>query len=60
MFGLYVHKKSFKKCLRFFNKETPLYAGLSSKQKKFEQLPSNLSERTLFEKSGIFFHRVNI
>ena len=35
MFGLYVHKKSFKKCLRLFNKETPLYAGLSSKQENF-------------------------
>ena len=35
MFGLYVHKKSFKKCLRLFNKETPLYPGLSSKQTNF-------------------------
>ena len=24
-----------KKCLRLFNKETPLYAGLGSKQKTF-------------------------
>ena len=33
MFGLCVHRKSFKKYLCLFNKETPLYAGLSSKQK---------------------------
>ena len=29
-----------KKCL--FNKKTPLYARLGSKQKNFQQLPSNL------------------
>ena len=32
----------------FLKQNTPLYAGLSSKQKKVLQLPRNLSERTLF------------
>ena len=40
--------KKFKKMPTSFNKETVLYAGLSSKQKNFYQLSSNLSERTLF------------
>ena len=34
--------------ISFFLKKAPSYAGLSSKQKHFEQLRSNLSERTLF------------
>ena len=35
----YVHKKALneKKCLRLFNKKTPLYAGLGSKQKRFSK-----------------------
>ena len=60
---LRVFKKYVCKCLRFFNKKTPLYAGLSSKQQNFWQMPSNVSERTLFTVWKIrqfFFHRANL
>ena len=38
-----------KKCLRLFNKRTPVYAGLASKQQNIYQTPSILSERTLWK-----------
>ena len=37
-----------KKCIHPFSKETPLHAGLGSKQRNFQQLPTNLSERNVF------------
>ena len=37
-----------KKRLHQFHKKAPLHARLGSKQQNFKQLPSNLSERTLF------------
>ena len=37
-----------KKCLRLCNKNTSLYTALGSKQQNFQQLPSDLSERTMF------------
>ena len=54
--------KKLKKCLRFFNKEIPLYAGLSSKEKNFSNCQATYQKELylLSEKSGNFFHKVNI
>ena len=40
---MFIKKCEMKKKI---NKKPPLYAGLGSKQKNFQQLPSNLSETT--------------
>ena len=45
----FIKKRFMKKnCLRLFNKKAPLFAGQGSKQQNFQQLSSNVSERTLF------------
>ena len=46
-----------KKCLRLFNKKTPLYAGLSSKQKTFSNCQAIYQKELclLFENQAIFF-----
>ena len=51
-----------KKCLRFFNKKTPLYAGLGSKQKTFSNCQATYQKELclLFENQAIFFHRANV
>ena len=51
-----------KKCLRFFNKKTPLYVGLGSKQKTFSNCQATYQKELclLFENQAIFFHRANV
>ena len=51
-----------KKCLGLFNKKTPLYAGLGSKQKLLATAKQLIRQNSvlLFEKSGNLFHRVNV
>ena len=55
---LHVHKKTLneKKCLRFFNKKTPLYAGLGSKQKTFSNYQATYQKELclLIENQAIF------
>ena len=50
-------KKKKKKCLRLFNKKTPLYAGLGSKQKTFSNCQATYQKELclLFENQAIFF-----
>ena len=49
--------KKKKKCLRLFNKKTPLYAGLGSKQKTFSNCQATYHKELclLFENQAIFF-----
>ena len=46
-----------KKCLRLFNKKTPLYARLGSKQKTFSDCQATYQKELclLFENQAIFF-----
>ena len=46
-----------KKCLRLFNKKTPLYAGLGSKQKKFSNCHATYQKELclLFENQADIF-----
>ena len=44
-----------KKCLRPFNKRTPLYARLGSKQKTFSNCQATCQKELLFENQAIFF-----
>ena len=57
---LHVYKKTFlkKKCLRLFNKKTPLYAWLNSKQKTFSNCQATCQKDLclLFEIQEIFFN----
>ena len=63
IFTLHVHKKKLnekkkkKKCLRIFNKKTPLYAGLGSEQKTFNNCQATYQNELwlLFENPAIFF-----
>ena len=60
---LHVHKKGLnekekkKKYLRLFNKKTPLYAGLGSKQKTFSNCQATYQKELclLFENQTNFF-----
>ena len=50
-----------KKCLYLFNKKTPLYAGLGSKQQNISNCQATYQKLyLLFENSGSFFHRSNV
>ena len=46
-----------KKCLRLFNRKTPLHAGLGSKQKTFSNYQATYQKELclLFENQTIFF-----
>ena len=50
-------KKKKKKSLRLFNKKTPLYAGLGSKQKTFSNWQATYQKELclVFENQAIFF-----
>ena len=49
-------KKKKKKCLRLFNKKTPLYAGLGTKQKTFSNCQGTYQKQLclLFENQALF------
>ena len=49
--------KKKKKCLRLFNKKTPLYAGLGSKHKTFSNCRATYEKELclLFENRATFF-----
>ena len=55
----HVHKKKLnkKKCLSLFNKKTPLYTGLGSKQKTFSNCQATYQKELclLFYNQTIFF-----
>ena len=51
-----------KKCLRFFNKKAPLYAGLGSKQKLLPTSKQLIRKNSVcsFKNQVSFFHRANL
>ena len=52
-----------KKCLRLFNKKTPLHVGLGSKQKTFSNCQATYQKELAWpavRKSRNFFHRANV
>ena len=51
-----------KKCLRFFNKKAPLYAGLGSKQKFLPTSKQLIRKNSVcsFKNQVSFFHRANL
>ena len=51
-----------KKCLRFFNKKAPLYAGLGSKQKLLPTSKQFIRKNSVcsFKNQVSFFHRANL
>ena len=51
-----------KTCLSLFNKKTPLYAGLGSKLKTFNNCQASYQKQVclLFENPAFFFHRANV
>ena len=53
-------KKEKKKCLRLFNKKTPSYAGLGSKQKTFSNCQAIYQKEPVVWKSGNFFQSANV